>query len=34
VSSGFWLALVAMGLTAAGLVLFFWRKRYLERSSR
>jgi Mg2+ and Co2+ transporter CorA len=34
VSSGFWWALVAMGLTAAGLVLFFWRKRYLERSSR
>lgn len=32
-SSGFWLAMVSMGLTAAGLVLFFWRKRYLERSS-
>jgi len=33
-SNGFWLAMVAMGLTAAALVLFFWRKRYLERSSR
>ena len=32
-SSGFWWAMVSMGLTAAGLVLFFWRKRYLERSS-
>jgi Mg2+ and Co2+ transporter CorA len=32
-SHGFWWAMVAMGLTAAGLVLFFWRKRYLERSS-
>ena len=33
-SNGFWLAMVSMGLTAAALVLFFWRKRYLERSSR
>lgn len=33
-SNGFWWAMVAMGLTAAALVLFFWRKRYLERSSR
>ncbi len=33
-SSGFWWAMVSMGLTAAGLVVFFWRKRYLERSSR
>jgi magnesium transporter len=33
-SNGFWWAMVSMGLTAAGLVLFFWRKRYLERSSR
>ncbi|MEY4139631.1 MAG: hypothetical protein RLZZ371_1813 [Pseudomonadota bacterium] len=33
-SNGFWLAMVAMGLTAAGLLVFFWRKRYLERSSR
>ena len=32
-SNGFWWAMVSMGLTAAGLVLFFWRKRYLERSS-
>ncbi len=33
-SNGFWLAMDAMGLTAAGLVMFFWRKRYLERSAR
>lgn len=33
-SHGFWWAMVSMGLTAAGLVVFFWRKRYLERSSR
>jgi Mg2+ and Co2+ transporter CorA len=32
-SHGFWWAMMSMGLTAAGLVLFFWRKRYLERSS-
>jgi Mg2+ and Co2+ transporter CorA len=33
-SNGFWLAMIAMGLTAAGLVIFFWRKRYLEHSAR
>jgi Mg2+ and Co2+ transporter CorA len=33
-SNGFWLAMFAMLLTAAVLVAFFWRKRYLERSSR
>ncbi|PKO62586.1 MAG: magnesium transporter CorA [Betaproteobacteria bacterium HGW-Betaproteobacteria-18] len=33
-SNGFWLTVLAMGLTAAGLVVFFWRKRYLERSAR
>ncbi len=33
-SNGFWLAMTAMALIAAGLVLFFWRKRYLERSAR
>lgn len=33
-SNGFWWAMVAMGLTATVLVVFFWRKRYLERSSR
>jgi Mg2+ and Co2+ transporter CorA len=33
-SHGFWWAMVSMGLTAAVLVVFFWRKRYLERSSR
>lgn len=33
-SNGFWLAMVAMALTAVVLVAFFWRKRYLERSPR
>lgn len=33
-SNGFWLAVSAMALIALGLVLFFWRKRYLERSAR
>jgi len=33
-SNGFWLAMIAMLLTAAGLVAFFWRKRYLEHSTR
>ena len=33
-SNGFWLTMIAMGLTAAALVIFFWRKRYLERSAR
>lgn len=33
-SNGFWLAMIAMGLTATALVIFFWRKRYLERSAR
>ena len=28
---GFWLTLLAMGVTAAGLSAYFWRKRYLER---
>ncbi len=32
-SNGFWLAMTAMALIAAGLVLFFWRKRYLERTA-
>ena len=31
---GFWWALAAMGGVAVGLVLVFWRKRYLERSGR
>jgi len=31
VRAGFWLALVGMGVTAAGLSVYFWRKRYLER---
>ncbi|WP_101048273.1 magnesium transporter CorA family protein [Macromonas nakdongensis] len=29
--SGFWLALLGMGLTAAGLSAYFWRKRYLAQ---
>ncbi|HEY5581863.1 MAG TPA: magnesium transporter CorA family protein [Rhodoferax sp.] len=33
-SNGFWFAMVAMGSIAATLVVFFWRKRYLERSAR
>ena len=33
-SNGFWLAMVAMGFTTVTLVVFFWRKRYLERSAR
>jgi len=33
-SNGFWLAMGAMALTALALVVFFWRKRYLERSAR
>ena len=31
---GFWWAMASMGLTAVGLALLFWRKRYLERSGR
>ena len=33
-NNGFWLAMAAMALIALGLVLFFWRKRYLERTAR
>jgi Mg2+ and Co2+ transporter CorA len=33
-SNGFWVAMVFMLLTAVGLVVFFWRKRYLEHSGR
>ena len=33
-SYGFWFAMAFMLLTALGLVVFFWRKRYLERSAR
>ncbi|WP_310564305.1 magnesium transporter CorA family protein [Hydrogenophaga sp.] len=32
--TGFWWTMGAMGLTAIGLSLFFWRKRYIERTSR
>jgi Mg2+ and Co2+ transporter CorA len=31
-NNGFWFAMAAMLLIASGLVLFFWRKRYLERT--
>lgn len=31
---GFWWAMGTMVFTAAGLSVFFWRKRYLERSAR
>jgi Mg2+ and Co2+ transporter CorA len=30
---GFWWAMAAMGAVAVGLVLVFWRKRYLEQTS-
>ncbi len=30
--AGFWWAMISMGLTAAGLSVFFWRRRYLDRS--
>ncbi len=33
-ANGFWLAMSLMTLTALGLVIFFWRKRYLERPTR
>ncbi|MCJ7799495.1 MAG: magnesium transporter CorA family protein [Polaromonas sp.] len=33
-SNGFWLAMGLMLTIALGLVIFFWRKRYLERSVR
>jgi Mg2+ and Co2+ transporter CorA len=33
-SGGFWITLSFMALTAASLVVFFWRKRYLERFGR
>lgn len=33
-SNGFWLALALMLTIGLGLVLFFWRKRYLQRSAR
>ena len=32
-SNGFWLAMILMASTAMGLAAFFWRKRYIERSS-
>lgn len=32
-ADGFWIATGAMVLIAIGLTLFFWRKRYLERTS-
>jgi magnesium transporter len=33
-TNGFLLAMGLMGMIAVGLVVFFWRKRYLERSAR
>ena len=32
--NGFWLAMALMTLTALGLVVFFWRQRYLEHARR
>ena len=34
VHNGFWWALGTMGVTAVGLSVFFWRKRYLARTER
>ena len=34
VHDGFWWAMGSMVAIAAGLALFFWRKRYLARSER
>jgi Mg2+ and Co2+ transporter CorA len=33
-TNGFWLAMALMTLTALGLVVFFWRQRYLEHARR
>ena len=33
-SNGFWLAMSLMASTGMGLLIYFWRKRYIERSSR
>ena len=33
-SSGFWWTMISMGLIAVILAIYFWRKRYLERSGR
>ena len=33
-NNGFWWAMILMASTALGLAAFFWRKRYIERSSR
>jgi Mg2+ and Co2+ transporter CorA len=33
-SHGFWWAMISMAITAGGLGLFFWRKRFLEHSTR
>jgi magnesium transporter len=32
--AGFWWAMGLMAVIAVGLSVFFWRHRYLERSSR
>ncbi len=33
-NNGFWLAMSLMASTGLGLLVYFWRKRYIERSSR
>ncbi|WP_210542433.1 magnesium transporter CorA family protein [Rhodoferax sp. PAMC 29310] len=33
-SNGFWLAMSLMASTGLGLLIYFWRKRYIEHSSR
>lgn len=33
-ADGFWIAMGSMGVTAVALILVFWRKRYLARTTR
>jgi magnesium transporter len=33
-NNGFWLAMILMASTGLGLLVYFWRKRFIERSSR
>jgi Mg2+ and Co2+ transporter CorA len=33
-TNGFWIAMALMLLVAVGLVVYFWRKRFIEHSGR
>ena len=33
-ANGFWIAMALMLLVAVGLVVYFWRKRFIEHSGR